>query len=57
MQLRICTKLLTFLLYSIAPGNQPGAAALESFPQQSGTSFTWNVDIAAGELTFYSCPN
>lgn len=55
-QLRIRTKLLTFLLCSVAPGNQPGAAALENLAQQSETSFTWNVDIAAGELAFYKYP-
>lgn len=26
---------------SIIPGGQPSAAALEAFPQQSGTSYTW----------------
>jgi len=34
---------------SVIPGSQPGAAALETFPDQTGTSFTWSaVDIASG---------
>merc|ERR1712087_864188 len=33
---------------SIIPGGQPSAAALENIPTQSGTSYTWMVDIDAG---------
>merc|ERR1712144_35813 len=33
---------------SIIPGGQPSAAALESFATQTGMSYTWMVDIAAG---------
>jgi len=34
---------------SVLPGGQTGATALENFPTQSGTSYTWpKVDIAAG---------
>jgi len=33
---------------SVLPGSQPNAAALVDLGQQSGTSFTWTVNIAAG---------
>ncbi|KZP23822.1 hypothetical protein FIBSPDRAFT_1042667, partial [Athelia psychrophila] len=33
---------------SIQPGNQPSAAALESLGTQTGNSYTWSTDIAAG---------
>jgi len=33
---------------SILPGGQPGAAAVEDFGQQNGTSLTWNANVAAG---------
>lgn len=32
---------------SILPGGQPSAPAIKTFPTQTGTSLTWNVDIAA----------
>ncbi|TDL25470.1 hypothetical protein BD410DRAFT_784460 [Rickenella mellea] len=32
---------------SLLPGGQPSAAAIKQFPQQSGTSFTWLVDLVA----------
>ncbi|KAG6827455.1 hypothetical protein H0H92_011723 [Tricholoma furcatifolium] len=32
----------------IEPGNEPSAAALESFSDLTGTSLTWTVNIAAG---------
>lgn len=33
---------------AVIPGGQSSAAALKDFGQQSGTSLTWTVDIAAG---------
>ncbi|KAG5637162.1 hypothetical protein H0H81_005565 [Sphagnurus paluster] len=39
---------LTDRVFSILPGNQPGAAALQTFPSSSATSLTWNVNIAVG---------
>jgi len=33
---------------SVLPGGQPAATPLEQLPQQSGTSYTWTADIAAG---------
>jgi len=33
---------------SVLPGGQVSAAPLEIFPTQTGTSYTWNVDLAAG---------
>ncbi|EIN04875.1 hypothetical protein PUNSTDRAFT_107721 [Punctularia strigosozonata HHB-11173 SS5] len=33
---------------SVLPGGQPSAAALEDLGEQTGTSLTWTVDIAAG---------
>ncbi|KDQ59239.1 hypothetical protein JAAARDRAFT_206173 [Jaapia argillacea MUCL 33604] len=33
---------------SILPGGQPSAAPLYQFPQQTGTSVTWVVNIASG---------
>ncbi|KZO91560.1 hypothetical protein CALVIDRAFT_541729 [Calocera viscosa TUFC12733] len=33
---------------SAIPGGQPGATALESFPEQTGNSFTWTVNLPAG---------
>ncbi|THU98471.1 hypothetical protein K435DRAFT_777457 [Dendrothele bispora CBS 962.96] len=33
---------------SVEPANQPGAPPLEDLGEQDGTSFTWNVDLAAG---------
>jgi len=33
---------------SILPGGQSGGAPLKQFGEQSGTSLTWNVDLAAG---------
>ncbi|ORY34067.1 hypothetical protein BCR39DRAFT_463001 [Naematelia encephala] len=32
----------------ILPGGQPSATALENLGEQSGTSYTWTVNIAAG---------
>ncbi|KAF7986487.1 hypothetical protein HWV62_31291 [Athelia sp. TMB] len=32
----------------ILPGNQPSAAALESLGTQTGTSYTWSTNLAAG---------
>ncbi|THH14215.1 hypothetical protein EW146_g6097 [Bondarzewia mesenterica] len=32
---------------SFVPANQPSAPAIKSFPQQSGTSLTWLVDLQA----------
>ncbi|CAD6564557.1 MAG: hypothetical protein CYPHOPRED_004069 [Cyphobasidiales sp. Tagirdzhanova-0007] len=38
---------------AILPGGQASATALESFPEQTGDSYTWTVDLAAGqEVTF-----
>ncbi|CAE6415214.1 unnamed protein product [Rhizoctonia solani] len=38
---------------SIIPGGQAGAAALQDFGQQTGTSLTWTANIAAGtSITF-----
>ncbi|KAL7008102.1 hypothetical protein EMMF5_002284 [Cystobasidiomycetes sp. EMM_F5] len=34
---------------AIIPGGQPSAAALENLPQQTGTSYTWLVDLASGQ--------
>ncbi|KAJ9100620.1 hypothetical protein QFC21_003664 [Naganishia friedmannii] len=33
---------------SVIPGGQASAAALKDFGQQTGTSYTWNVDLPAG---------
>jgi len=33
---------------AIIPGGQSAAAPLKQFPSQTGTSLTWNVDLAAG---------
>ncbi|KAH8115569.1 hypothetical protein DFH11DRAFT_1585602 [Phellopilus nigrolimitatus] len=33
---------------TVMPGGQPSASALVNFPSQSGSSLTWNVNIAAG---------
>lgn len=33
---------------AVIPGGQPSAASLKDFPETSGTSLTWNVDLAAG---------
>jgi hypothetical protein len=37
-------------VYSILPGGQPGAAAVENLGQQNGTSLTWPTDQPAGKL-------
>merc|ERR1711939_1049692 len=38
---------------SVLPGGQSSAAALETFPTQSGSTYTWTVDLAAGQdVTF-----
>ncbi|CAE6429646.1 unnamed protein product [Rhizoctonia solani] len=43
----------TPVFVSIIPGGQPGAAALQDFGQQAGSSLTWTVNIAAGtSITF-----
>ncbi|KAL5634738.1 hypothetical protein ACGC1H_002692 [Rhizoctonia solani] len=43
----------TPVFVSIIPGGQPGAAALVDFGQQTGSSLTWNVNLAAGtSITF-----
>ncbi|KAJ1307767.1 hypothetical protein OPQ81_001854 [Rhizoctonia solani] len=43
----------TPVFVSIIPGGQPGAAALQDFGQQTGSSLTWTVNIAAGtSITF-----
>lgn len=44
-----CMRVELILLLSVLPGNQPGAAALENLGTQTGSSFTWQTDIAAGE--------
>ncbi|PFH52988.1 hypothetical protein AMATHDRAFT_55886 [Amanita thiersii Skay4041] len=33
---------------SIHPGSDPNGASIQDFPQQTGTSLTWTVNIAAG---------
>ncbi|KAF5371859.1 hypothetical protein D9615_009566 [Tricholomella constricta] len=33
---------------SAIPGGQPSAAAIKTFPNQNGNTFTWNVDLPAG---------
>lgn len=33
---------------AIIPGGQPTAVALENFDTQTGSTYTWMVDIAAG---------
>jgi hypothetical protein len=43
---RICTKYPP----SVLPGGQPTAAPIQDLGQQTGTSFTWPTNIAAGEL-------
>ncbi|CAE7106414.1 unnamed protein product [Rhizoctonia solani] len=43
----------TPVFISIIPGGQAGAAALQDFGQQTGTSLTWTANIAAGtSITF-----
>ncbi|CAE6475875.1 unnamed protein product, partial [Rhizoctonia solani] len=43
----------TPVFLSIIPGGQPGAAALQDFGSQSGSSLTWTVNLAAGtSITF-----
>lgn len=38
---------------SIIPGGQPSAAALQSFPTQSGNSLTWVANLSSGQdITF-----
>jgi len=34
---------------SVLPPSQPSAAAIEQFPAQEGNSFTWIVNLAAGQ--------
>ncbi|CCO29633.1 hypothetical protein BN14_03651 [Rhizoctonia solani AG-1 IB] len=47
------TSINTPVFISIIPGGQAGAAALQDFGQQTGTSLTWNANIAAGtSITF-----
>jgi hypothetical protein len=38
---------------SILPGNQPSAAALIDFGQQSGSQLTWTVNVTAGTSVTY----
>lgn len=33
---------------SLIPAGQPSASPLKTFPTQSGTSYTWNVDLQSG---------
>jgi len=35
---------------TLIPGGQSTAAAIKSFPTQTGTSYTWNVDLQANTL-------
>lgn len=39
---------------SVLPGGQSTAAALEQFPQQSGNTYTWTVDLASGQDVTFS---
>ncbi|KAF8739392.1 hypothetical protein AX14_009764 [Amanita brunnescens Koide BX004] len=32
----------------VLPGSQPGAQAIEAFPETNGTSISWTVNLAAG---------
>ena len=40
--------ILTDSPFSITPGGQPGAAALQQYAGLTGTSFTWSTNITAG---------
>ena len=39
------------LACSVLPGNQPSAAPLVDLGEQTGTSFSWTVNIAAGTMS------